>query len=320
MKTFACLLGFAMIGWLALATAVAPAAASDVGTVKKILFIAGGPSHGYAEHEYYADCVLLAKCLRENVPGVETTVSKGWPKDPAVLQGVAEIVICSDGGGGHLAIPHLEELGELMKKGVGLACIHYAVELPKGKPGDCFKDWIGGYFEIYWSVNPFYKADFEKLPDHPVANGVKPFGIVDEWYYHMRFQDDMAGVTPILTTIPPDSVHRNENTPAGGNPHVFARKGMPEHVCWVRQRPDGGRGFGFTGGHAHWNWACDSFRTVVLNGIVWTAGLEVPAGGVPSKTPSYEELLLNLDKPRPAGFQPEAIRELLESFKKPAAN
>jgi type 1 glutamine amidotransferase len=266
--------------------------------------------------------VLLAKCLRENVPGVETTVSKGLAEGSgSAFQGVA--------GNRHLLrrrwraswpFRTSRSWAELMKKGVGLACIHYAVELPKGKPGDCFKDWIGGYFEIYWSVNPFYKADFEKLPDHPVANGVKPFGIVDEWYYHMRFQDDMAGVTPILTTIPPDSVHRNENTPAGGNPHVFARKGMPEHVCWVRQRPDGGRGFGFTGGHAHWNWACDSFRTVVLNGIVWTAGLEVPAGGVPSKTPSYEELLLNLDKPRPAGFQPEAIRELLESFKKPAAN
>ena len=94
---------------------------------------------------------------------------------------------------------------------------------------------------------------------------------------------------------------------------------MPEHVCWVCQRPDGGRGFGFTGAHCHWNWACDSFRTVVLNGIVWTAGLDVPAGGVPSKTPSYEDLLLNL-KPKPAKFKPESVRKLLESFRDQAAN
>ena len=319
MKLFTRFLGSVMIGWLALLLALAPAAASDTSALKKILLIAGGPSHGYAEHEYYAGCVLLAKCLNENVPGVQATVSKLWPRDPAAFQGVAEIVIFSDGGGKHPAIPHLEELGRLMKKGVGLACIHYAVELPKGKPGDCFKDWIGGYFEQYWSVNPFYQADFQKLPNHPVANGVRPFGIVDEWYYHMRFQDGMAGVTPILTAVPPDSAHRHENTPAGGNPYVFARKGLPEHLCWVRQRPDGGRGFGFTGGHSHWNWACDSFRTVVLNGIVWTAGLEVPAGGVASQTPSYEDLLRNLDKPQPAAFKPEVIRKLLEGFRQHAA-
>ncbi len=39
---------------------------------KKIVFIAGNPSHGYAEHEHNAGCLLLAKCLnQENVPGVE---------------------------------------------------------------------------------------------------------------------------------------------------------------------------------------------------------------------------------------------------------
>ena len=68
---------------------------------------------------------------------------------------------------------------------------------------------------------------------------------------------------------------------------------MPEHVAWAYERPDGGRGFGFTGGHWHWNWASDSFRKVVLNGIAWTAGLDVPPDGVPSKTPTYEELEVN---------------------------
>jgi type 1 glutamine amidotransferase len=311
MKKFACLVCAVVMGCLVLAAAPAPAFAA-----KKILLIAGGPSHGYGDHEHFAGCTLLAKCLNENVAGVEATVSKGWPKDPAALERLATIVIFSDGGGGHLAIPHLKELGKLMKQGVGLTCIHYAVELPKGKPGDSFKDWIGGYFEQFWSVNPTYKADFKALPNHPVANGVKPFNIVDEWYYHMRFQDDMAGVRPILSAVPPDSTRRNENTAYGGNPAVFARKGMPEHLCWVRERPDGGRGFGFTGGHFHWNWACDPFRTVVLNGIVWTAGLEVPAGGVPSKTPTYEELLLNQDEPQPANFNADGIRKLLESFRK----
>ena len=258
----------------------------------------------------------LAKCIQENVPEAETVVYQGWPKDPHALDDAATVVIYCDGGDGHLVMKHLDEFDKLARKGVGLACIHYAVEIPKGKAGDLMKSWIGGYFETFWSVNPDWDGHFEKFPDHPVARGVHPFTISDEWYYHMRFPDDMKGVTPILTAVPPDETHRKGNDAHGANPHVFARKGMPEHMAWAYQRPDGGRGFGFTGGHYHWNWGCDSFRTVVLNGIVWTAGLEVPAGGVPSKTPTYEELLRNLDKPQPGNFNVGRVKRMLEGFKK----
>ena len=55
-------------------------------------------------------------------------------------------------------------------------------------------------------------------------------------------------------------------------------------------RPDGGRSFGFTGGDRHWNWGNPNFRTIVLNGIAWTAKIDIPPGGVPSKNPTLEEL------------------------------
>jgi len=290
--------------------------AMNSGTRKKIVFIAGGPSHGYAQHEHRAGCLLLAKCIEENVPEAETIVYQGWPKDPRVLDDAATVVIFSDGGEGHPLMKHLDEFDKLASKGVGLACIHYAVEIPKGKAGDLLKNWIGGYFETYWSVNPDWVAHYKEFPDHPVSRGVRPFSVNDEWYFHMRFQDDMQGVTPILTAIPPESVHRPGNDSHGANPHVFARKGMPEHMAWVYQRPDGGRGFGITGAHYHWNWGCDSFRTVVLNGIVWTAGLEVPAAGVPSKTPTYEEMLANLDKKREGNPDSAEVKRRLEEMKK----
>jgi hypothetical protein len=126
----------------------------------------------------------------------------------------------------------------------------------------------------------------------------------------------MKGVTPILTAVPPDSTRRSGNDAHGANPAVFARKGMPEHVAWACERPDGGRGFGFTGGHSHWSWGCDSFRTVVLNGIVWTAGIEVPKAGVPSKTPTYAELEANQDKPQPKNFDKAKVQKMLEGFNK----
>ena len=137
-------------------------------------------------------------------------------------------------------------------------------------------------FRSHWT------ASFKALPDHPIARGVKPFTINDEWYYHMRFLEN--GVTPILTAIPPASTLKRKDGPHSGNKHVRARKGMAEHVAWAVQRPDGGRGFGFTGGHYQWNWGHDDFRKLVLNAIVWTAKGDIPAGGVYSKSLTVEEL------------------------------
>ena len=67
-------------------------------------------------------------------------------------------------------------------------------------------------------------------------------------------------------------------------------------MAWAFDRPNGGRSFGFTGGHFHRNWQNDHFRTLVLNAIVWTAKLDVPQGGVPSKTPTDDEMKANLDE------------------------
>ena len=66
-----------------------------------------------------------------------------------------------------------EEIRELMKKGVGFGCIHYAVEVPANKGGPEFLQWIGGYFETYRSVNPHWDADFTSFPKHPITQGVR---------------------------------------------------------------------------------------------------------------------------------------------------
>ena len=265
---------------------------------KKIVLVAGSRSHGAGEHEFRAGCLLLQKWLNQ-VPGVSSVLySNNWPSDANAFDGAAAIFIYSDGGGGHPAIQgnRLKTLGELMNKGVGLGCGHYAVEVPKEKGGPEFLQWIGGYFETYYSVNPTWEADFKSFPDHPITRGVKPFKIRDEWYYHMRFPEGMKNVTPILTAVPPDSTRGKPgaNDPHGGNADVRAHKGEPEHVMWAIERPDGGRGFGFTGGHFHKNWGDENFRKVVLNAILWIAKVDAPADGVQaSATP--DEIKENLD-------------------------
>jgi len=304
--------------------------------VKKIVFVAGHVSHGYAQHEHIAGCRLLAGLINANVPQAfataycnglareplapqpaETVKRDGWPQDPTAFDNADAVVIYSDGGAGHPMMAHLDQVAALVKRGVGLGCIHYAVEIPKGQPGDSLKDWIGGYFETFWSVNPHWHAVFSQFPEHPTARGLKPFEIDDEWYFHMRFRDGMQGVTPILTAIPPDAARAGKDNAHGGNPTVRAEKGRPEHLGWVCQRADGGRGFGFTGGHFHWNWAQDNFRTFVLNAIVWIAGLDVPEGGVPSKAPTLAELKAGVDKPEPPpskSYDPAKVQQLIDSF------
>jgi type 1 glutamine amidotransferase len=291
-------------------------------TKKTALLLAGRKSHGFGAHDHLAGCSLLAKLL--NASGlveakVHSLEQDGWPK-PEVLASANTIVIYSDGGGGHPFNAHLEELSALTAKGTGIVCIHYGVEVPKGPSGDKFLDWIGGYFEPHWSVNPHWTAYYRQLPKHPTTNGVKPFSTNDEWYYHMRFREDLKGVTPILTDLPPKESLSRPDGPHSGNPHV--RKAVledkqPQHMAWATERPDGGRGFGCSGGHVHWNWGNNQFRKLILNAIVWTAGVDVPADGVPAGHVTIDDLLQNHDESIPADFnekQRPRIQALLDEW------
>ncbi len=174
-------------------------------------------------------------------------------------------------------------------------CMHYAVEVPKDKGGKQFQDWIGGYYEHQWSCNPMWTPEFKELPTHAITRGVKPFSIRDEWYFNMRFRPDMKGVTPILSAKPSDAVRDGPYVyPKGPYPHIQEAKGRAEVMMWAVERPDAGRGVGFTGGHFHKNWQDDNFRKVVLNAAVWICKLEVPADGVPSAV-MEAEIKENLD-------------------------
>ncbi len=292
---------------------------------KTVAFIAGKPSHGFGSHEHKAGSMLLADALIASSLNINASVyTNGWPKDDSVLDHADSIVIYSDGGPRHPFNDHLDRLEELQKRGIGMACIHYGVEVPIGPSGEAFKRWTGGYFETDWSVNPHWTGTFDEFPDHPITRGVKPFTVNDEWYYHMRFAEEMQGVTPILSDLPPSSTLVKENGSLArkdgahsNNPHVRAavlERKEPQHVAWARVRKDGGRGFGFTGGHYHWNWGNRNFRTLVLNAIAWTAHAEVPADGIVSKDIGMDQLMVNQDEKVPGKFNPDRIQAMLDEW------
>ncbi len=285
---------------------------AEEATSKKVVLIAGKPSHPPGMHEFNAGVQLLHKCLQD-VPGLKTTfVLNGWPQDESILEDADAVVFFMDGGGKHEVVQdegrRLKLVDEWAQKGVGLGFMHYGVEVLADQAGDEFKRWIGGHYEHMFSCNPIWEPQFSSFPVHPVTRGVEPFGISDEWYFNVRFVHDASGnesadfdgskFVPILVAVPSDGVRGGPYVyPKGPYPHIQASKGRAETMMWTVERPDGGRGFGFTGGHFHNNWGNDNFRKVVLNAIAWLAKAEVPANGI-QRAITEDDLKANLD-PKP---------------------
>ena len=70
--------------------------------------------------------------------------------------------------------------------------------------------------------------------------------------------------------------------------------------------------------HYHRNWGNDSFRKLMLNLICWISKVDVPATGVPSKTPTADDLLENLDTIRgkqvPPNFDKAKLQEMVDEW------
>ena len=295
--------------WIAAVAALTAATLPVRGADKRIVLIAGRPSHPPGMHEFRAGCLLFQKALAA-VPGVTVQVyDGGWPSkmvdgarvdDSAALDNADAVLIYADGGKNHPAIQgeRLKVIEALAARGVGLGFAHYGVEVPAGAPGEAMQRLIGGYYETLFSVNPMWKPAFDKLPNHPVTRGVAPFATHDEWYFNMRWTPDAASkgrITPILVSTPSDEVRKGPYvSPKGPYDHIVADSGKAETMMWVTERADGGRGMGFTGGHTHATWGDENQRKVMLNALLWLAKVDIPPRGVEDQiTPS--DLTMNLD-------------------------
>ncbi len=258
----------------------------------KIVLLAGGPSSKTMAHEYFAGCALLMDWLNQQ-PGVWPVMARGWPASEAALGGAKCVVYYGDGGGRQ---PFLEPkrwavLTKLMESGAGFVLLHQAMDLPAGRQSDQLQVWLGGVFRSDIGARGHWDMEFARIPEHPVTRGVKPFAApADGWLYNLHFA--RTGVTPLLVGEVPDK----SRTTADAKRNV----GRSEVIAWAFERPGGGRGFGFTGADLHKSWSYESQRTLVLNGILWSAGLPVPANGVKAE------------------FDPESLQRNLDDKRKPA--
>lgn len=259
--------------------------------IRRIVFIASKADHGpRGNHEFFAGSLYLARRINAVYPRAYAVVysEDQWPTD---LSQADAVIVLLNHGGRAATDPNIKAA---MSRKAGFMAIHFGVEVNKGDQGENYLEWMGGYFETFWSVNPWWTPAPKIHGSHPAGRGVKPFEVKDEWYYHMRFREEMKGVTSIVSAVPPVSSVSFQGTPTerGGNADVLkaVEAGEPQSLAWAYNRRGGGRGFGFTGFHDYYNLTNDGFRTLLLNGVAWVTGLEVPKGGVSSKTPTREEL------------------------------
>ena len=238
----------------------------------KILLIGKDLDHARNTHTYLSDCTLLAKCLRQT-DGVGTVVSNGWPKDPADVEGVTAIVLHNRLGGTMLfGGPQRRRVGEMLKRGVGLTAVHWGTGAETAEGGPWLQA-MGGWFNAEGDGFSRYLVQTSTLrradPTHPVCRGWGDFDLREEYYFKLCF---LPEARPVLSTV---------------------IEGKEYPIGWVYERPHSkrGRSFGFVGGHFHDNFGIRAFRQAVVNGILWTAHVDIPEQGAPiSLAPKDMEL------------------------------
>jgi type 1 glutamine amidotransferase len=249
-----------------------------------IIILAGDKSHPATLHEYIKNARLIKAMLdhASNIDNIKTEIYyHGWPDDPSVLDNADLILTISDGtdGQGEEKVPFMAEdrmkiIEKQVDRGCGMMTFHYSTFAPD-KYGDQILEWVGGYFDWqndtgereWYSDITFLDAKVDlPSPAHPISNGVKPFQIVEEYYYDLRFRKEDHRLSPIIKVSELEAEHTDGQV-----------------IAWAVERKDGGRGFGTSLGHFYGNWKNEGYRKLLLNAIVWTTGMEVPGSGVDSK-------------------------------------
>ena len=258
---------------------------TDPKAVKIVLIADASKDHPPAEHEGFAGNALLARMLQQT-PGVATVlVEDGWPKNPETLKNARSIVFYMDGGGKQTTIAHADEIQKMVDAGVGIVHLHQVIDYPT-EPGKQAMTWLGGVYDAKsGGARGHWDESFETFPEHPITRGVEPFKLNDGFILKLTFMPEMKGITPLLRTtqLSPKS---KPDKPITGNENV---------VSWAYERPDGGRAFVITGAHAHKTWALPGLRRLAVNGIFWSAKVEIPVTGAPIEL-NPDDLMTNLER------------------------
>lgn len=231
----------------------------------KIVLIAGSNFYKAGEHEYVGNCAVLVDLLKQTA-GVAPVLAVDWPKKPETLEGAKAVVFLFDGAEKHQLLKEnrIPAFQKLVDAKIGLVQLHQTVEYNKDFTPKAIS-WSGGAWEKGKGARAHWVQEFDKFPEHAIFTGVKPFKLDDGWIYKNTFVAGMKGVTPLLRTWNPKATDK----PTGAQ----------DVIAWAYERPEGGRSFTFTGAHLHSSFAEEGYRRFLVNGILWSAGVDVPKSG-----------------------------------------
>ena len=281
---------------LSLAFTTAFASSSWAADTVKIVLVAGKVKEvdKVGHHDYLGGCRLMQALLKQT-PGVEAVlVNEEWPADEKVFEGAAAVVFYTDGGGkqAYLATPEHVALVQKMADGkTGLVNIHQAVEFTPAFAAQSMS-WTGAVYNAL-SSRGHWDSVHDVFPPHAITSGVTPWKINDGWLNHLQFPAEMKGITPLVW-----SGKEKLGSPDGGDQDI---------VGWAYDRPGGGHSFSFSGLDAHGAWEQEGMRQLVINGVLWSAGVEIPAEG--AKCEADKALIDSFLTPRiapPKKVKPEA--------------
>ena len=270
--------------------------AQDATSNRKIVLIAGETAKidKIGHHDYLAGCRCLEIFLKQT-PGIEVVqVTEGWPADEGLLDDADSIVFYTDGGGKQAFLATKQRVAKmqaLVDSGTGLVMLHQAVDYPD-EFAEQAKSWLGGVYLKDRSGRGHWDSKHVDFPNHPIARGVRPWEINDGWLNALDFVDEMRGITPLVWS---------------GKEYAGSRAGLDgDIVGWAFERQQtpspgtasqsAGRSFSFTGLDAHSAWSLPGMRQLVVNGVLWTSGVEIPSQGAPCLID--EEQLVALQTPR----------------------
>jgi len=233
---------------------------------KRLLMLGQSPDgHPWSTHEYMSGLGILAKCLQD-VPGLQMVIERAdepWERGPELIDGADGIVVFLSQGAKWIQQDpaRLAAFQAFQARGGSLVVLHWGMGCVEARYIDAFVKLFGGCHGGPDRKHKVVRVRAEAASsDHPIVNGIGGFDVEEEFYYALKFVKPAGTVTPLLKV----SIDGNTET-----------------VAWSWQRSDGGRSFGFSGGHFHRNWKLPEYRRLVSQGILWTLDLPVPPAGLP---------------------------------------
>lgn len=241
----------------------------------------GSDGHPPTTHEFMAGAKVLAELLKPFAEIRTTLVNadEPWPDGPKLIDQADGIVMFVTQGAQWMQIDPARHaaLKQLAARGGAIVALHWSVGAKDAK-------YIRGQLDLLGATRGGEQRKYQKLetplhrpnPSHPVVTGIGDLKAYDEFYYAL---DREPGITPLLTA---------------------KIDGNDEMAAWAWERADRGRAFGFVALHYHSNWQLPEYRRFVVQGVLWSLKLPIPAGGAKA---DIDSKLLELEGklPPPAG-------------------